>query len=103
MSKYKPPPFSWIVYAFMFVLFLTSCDSNLQATKHVNITGDFIIGAMFPIHSLVGGAQCGLGINDEDGIQNLESLLFSLEEANKHVLSEVGELQVHRHFLVIKI
>ena len=56
----------------------------------VNITGDFIIGAMFPIHNLVGGGKCGYDINDQDGIQNLEALLFSLDIVNENILREIG-------------
>ena len=56
----------------------------------VNITGDFIIGAMFPVHNLIGGGKCGYTINDQDGIQNLEALLFSLEKANEDILNGTG-------------
>ena len=56
----------------------------------VNVTGDFIIGAMFPIHKLIGGGKCGREINDQDGIQNLEALLYSLKIANSEILADIN-------------
>ena len=56
----------------------------------VNITGDFIIGAMFPIHNLIGGGKCGNLLNDQDGIQNLEALLYSLKKANTDILGDIN-------------
>lgn len=56
----------------------------------VNITGDFLIGAMFPVHNLGGGGKCGSLVKDQDGIQNLEAMLYSLKLANARILADIN-------------
>ena len=65
-------------------------QEELLQHAFANVTGDFIIGAMFPIHNLIGGGKCGRALNDQDGIQNLEALLYSLKIANTEILGDIN-------------
>jgi hypothetical protein len=50
---------------------------------YLNFSSDIMLGGLFPIHKKgEGGNPCG-DIQDEDGIQPLEALLFTLDEINR--------------------
>lgn len=69
---------------------LTMATLTNAETLKVNVTGDVIIGAMFPVHVLGDGDQCGSEINDQNGLQNLEALLFALDKVNREILNNLG-------------
>ena len=51
-------------------------------------SGDIMLGALFPIHKQgENGELCGQ-IQDEDGIQPLEALLFTLDEINRFEIKQ---------------
>ena len=65
----------------IFFLFFIS-NFSLKRCDYLNYSGDIMLGGLFPIHKRgEGGAACG-SIQDEDGIQPLEALLFTLDEIN---------------------
>lgn len=70
------------------------CTSFLtcEEVDFISINGTFIIGGMFPIHALTGGAKCASTINDQNGIQNLEAFLFARDRVNKEILKNIGKL-----------
>lgn len=51
-------------------------------SQYLTYKGDIMLGGLFPIHKKgENGSACG-AIQDEDGIQPLEALLFTLDEIN---------------------
>ena len=51
------------------------------------LSGDILLGGLFPIHKQgVDDNICGQ-ILDEDGIQPLEAMLFTLDEINRYTTS----------------
>nr|XP_022336894.1 metabotropic glutamate receptor 6-like [Crassostrea virginica]XP_022336895.1 metabotropic glutamate receptor 6-like [Crassostrea virginica] len=56
------------------------CQGQASEKKQLRIDGDFIVGALFPIHDCRNGQ-----INEQDGIQILEAAVFALEEVNKEL------------------
>lgn len=53
------------------------CRGQASEKKQLRIDGDFIVGALFPIHDCRNGQ-----INEQDGIQILEAAVFALGEVN---------------------
>ncbi|XP_053971463.1 metabotropic glutamate receptor 6-like isoform X2 [Hylaeus volcanicus] len=52
------------------------------AVAYANVTGDIVLGGLFPIHRRGnGGESCG-EIQIEDGIQPLEAMLYTIERVN---------------------
>ena len=52
------------------------------SSQYLTYPGDIMLGGLVPIHKQgEHGLTCG-GIQDEDGIQPLEALLFTLDEIN---------------------
>ena len=65
------------------IFMLTISYFPLKKCDYLNYSGDIMLGGLFPIHKRgEGGKACG-GIQDEDGIQPLEALLFTLDEINR--------------------
>nr|XP_050866769.1 metabotropic glutamate receptor 2-like isoform X2 [Vespula vulgaris] len=63
-------------------LFLASC-TFVNARTYLNVSGDILLGALFPIHGKGGsGENCGK-IKLEDGIQPLEAMLYTLQQINQ--------------------
>ncbi|XP_052759954.1 metabotropic glutamate receptor 3-like [Mya arenaria] len=75
-----------ILVAATCVSLFTRCLSQQTNNQKVDIRGDFLIGALFPIHNLHEGGTCGHVIQDQSGIQNLEALLFALNKVNTEIL-----------------
>ncbi|XP_023290686.1 metabotropic glutamate receptor 3 [Orussus abietinus] len=64
------------------LLFVTLC-SLANAGMYLNITGDIMLGALFPVHKKgSNGESCGK-IQLEDGIQPLEAMLYTLQQINQ--------------------
>ncbi|XP_031777068.1 metabotropic glutamate receptor 2-like isoform X2 [Nasonia vitripennis] len=62
---------------------LASACAVAEARAFVNISGDVILGALFPIHRKGSGSEnCGK-IQLEDGIQPLEAMLYTLGQINR--------------------
>ena len=83
---------------FIMIIHIAACFVVLASGQSlkVNVTGDVILGAMFPIHHLGDDDQCATGIHDHFGIHNLEALLFALGLANEHILNDLSK------FLTVK-
>lgn len=47
-----------------------------------NISGDVVLGGLFPIHRGTDDGQCG-DIQEQDGIQTLETAIWTLQQTNK--------------------
>ena len=64
-------------------------EKQVNQNSFVNITDkrDFIIGGLFPVFTLKGGASCGTTINE---IQHLEAMLWSIDQVNQKVLKDIG-------------
>ncbi|KAK2583346.1 hypothetical protein KPH14_009344 [Odynerus spinipes] len=63
-------------------LLLASC-TLANARTYLNVSGDIILGALFPIHGKGDlGEYCGR-IQVEDGIQPLEAMLYTLQQINQ--------------------
>lgn len=56
------------------------CRGQASEKEQLRIDGDFMVGALFPIHDCRNGQ-----INEQDGIQILEAAVFALEEVNKEL------------------
>ncbi|XP_061166350.1 metabotropic glutamate receptor 8-like [Saccostrea echinata] len=72
-----------IVYLITFACFARRCFA-LKSVKEVYIPGDFVLGALFPIHDSKDGI-CTPQVNGQDGIQILEATIFALTEVNDHL------------------
>ncbi|CAL8138072.1 unnamed protein product [Orchesella dallaii] len=84
--------FKWRFFLYLVVLMMlvvtpfpasstTTMTSSNQ--RFVNISGDFILGALFPIHRRGDSEMCG-EIQPEDGIQPLEALLYTIDKINRN-------------------
>ncbi|KAL2735883.1 metabotropic glutamate receptor 4 isoform X1 [Vespula squamosa] len=63
-------------------LLLASC-TFVNARTYLNVSGDILLGALFPIHGKGNsGENCGK-IKLEDGIQPLEAMLYTLQQINQ--------------------
>ena len=56
----------------------------VTASQYLTYPGDIMLGGLFPIHKRGEAGPCG-AIQDEDGIQPLEALIFTLDEINRLV------------------
>lgn len=87
------------MYHSMFILTYTVLTTSRVLasadTEAVIIPGNFTIGAIFPIHALTEKGSCGQTLNDQSGIQNLEAMIFSLKQANKLILGDIGKSCSH--------
>ncbi|XP_023342942.1 metabotropic glutamate receptor 2 [Eurytemora carolleeae] len=72
------PKLLWI---FLLVQYIPHISTEVP---YLTYSGDIMLGALFPIHKQgEAGELCGQ-IQDEDGIQPLEALLFTLDEINRN-------------------
>lgn len=69
--------------AFLFTYFVGHCCGQISG-KEVLIPGDFLLGALFPIHYSE-SRFCTSRINEQDGIQILEAAVFALREVNSYL------------------
>ena len=72
----------------MMMMFLMVAAMSLVSalpSQYLTYPGDIMLGGLFPIHKRGEAGPCG-AIQDEDGIQPLEALLFTLDEINRFVL-----------------
>ena len=62
-----------------------------STSQYLTYPGDIMLGGLVPIHKQGEGSQICGGIQDEDGIQPLEALIFTLDEinANPHLLPNI--------------
>ncbi|XP_023315068.1 metabotropic glutamate receptor-like [Trichogramma pretiosum] len=66
----------------VFVLFILI--AVVESEKFINISGDIVLGALFPVHAKgVNGEDCGK-IQIEDGIQPLEAMLYTVDRINRN-------------------
>ena len=58
--------------------------TDVESSEKVTITGDILLGGIFPVHQQKKGAnyRCGL-INKDRGIQRLEAMLFAIDRINQ--------------------
>ncbi|XP_046428261.1 metabotropic glutamate receptor 7-like [Neodiprion fabricii] len=60
-------------------------DEDDESSKLIRITGDIILGGIFPMHEQVPGTMgqspCG-AVKEEKGVQRLEAMLYALDELN---------------------
>ncbi|XP_066587920.1 metabotropic glutamate receptor 3-like isoform X1 [Prorops nasuta] len=64
-------------------LLLFSLIRVINARMYLNVSGDIIIGALFPIHKKgLNGENCGK-IQLEDGVQPLEAMVYTLHQINQ--------------------
>ncbi|XP_033223425.1 metabotropic glutamate receptor 8-like [Belonocnema kinseyi] len=55
----------------------------VDAKMYVNVSGDIVLGALFPVHRKgINGDNCGK-IQAEDGIQPLEAMLYTIQQINR--------------------
>ncbi|XP_014203479.1 metabotropic glutamate receptor 6-like [Copidosoma floridanum] len=63
-------------------LLIVTSFSTAEASLFANVTGDIILGGLFPIHRKGSGSKpCGK-IQMEDGIQPLEAMLYAVGQIN---------------------
>lgn len=73
---------SIIISLFLFVI--TKCEIE-NDRKLLRISGDIILGGIFPMHEQVSGrtdSPCG-AVKEEKGVQRLEAMLYAIDEINK--------------------
>ncbi|XP_043461432.1 metabotropic glutamate receptor 8-like isoform X2 [Leptopilina heterotoma] len=64
-------------------LLIALITSIADAKIYVNISGDIVLGALFPVHRKgFMGQNCGK-IQSEDGLQPLEAMLYTIEQINQ--------------------
>lgn len=68
------------ILLFLQLLLISSVDSSQKIT----LTGDILLGGIFPVHQQRKGQKnaCGL-INKDRGIQRLEAMLFAMDKINE--------------------
>ena len=73
----------------MMMMFLMVTAMSLVSalpSQYLTYPGDIMLGGLFPIHKRGEAGPCG-AIQDEDGIQPLEALIFTLDEINRLVFA----------------
>ena len=63
---------------------LTNSSANATTGKLIRITGDLMLGGIFPMHEHLSENRdypCG-AIKEEKGIQRLEAMLFAIDQIN---------------------
>lgn len=79
----------WISMKAKIYLLITVACLCVTYTKllSANYDGDIILGALFPIHERHAGKQppCGV-IQEQDGIQPLEALMYTLDYINNSTM-----------------
>ncbi|XP_035705596.1 metabotropic glutamate receptor 3 isoform X2 [Folsomia candida] len=84
------PSFEWVIKWLQLELSLLWLMASLPSSftilqnKYVDYPGDFILGALFPIHRRGSGNDVCGEIQLEDGVQLLEALLFTVDNINKN-------------------
>ena len=62
----------------------TGCNESIAKRKKLVVHGDFMIGALIPVHeqpSLGSKKVCGI-IRDQYGVQRVEAILYMLDKIN---------------------
>ncbi|XP_062578461.1 metabotropic glutamate receptor 8-like [Saccostrea cucullata] len=72
-----------IVFFVICAYFMIHCPAQAPV-KEVHISGDFVLGALFPIHGSKDGT-CTSQVNEQDGIQILEATIFAISEVNTYL------------------
>ena len=80
----------------MFLMVTTVSLVSALPSQYLTYPGDVMLGGLFPIHKRGEDGPCG-AIQDEDGIQPLEALLFTLDEINRLAASNPVSLLVFKH------
>ena len=75
----------------MFLMVTTVSLVSALPSQYLTYPGDIMLGGLFPIHKRGEDGPCG-AIQDEDGIQPLEALLFTLDEINRLAASNLYKL-----------
>ncbi|XP_074655816.1 metabotropic glutamate receptor 3-like isoform X2 [Tubulanus polymorphus] len=71
------------MYSRLFLIFALVAKLTVLADLTIaNCSGDVILGALFPVHLSDDVKTCG-EIQNEDGVQLLEAMLFTLDEINR--------------------
>ena len=67
------------------VVMVVMVDLVVATSQYLTYPGDLMLGGLFPIHKRGEAGEAGPcgAIQDEDGIQPLEALLFTLDEINR--------------------
>ncbi|XP_033763622.1 metabotropic glutamate receptor 7-like isoform X2 [Pecten maximus] len=65
----------------VFVITLCVLVNPSLGMLRANVTGDVILGGLFPIHRGTDDGQCG-DIQEQDGIQTLETAIWTLQQIN---------------------
>ena len=68
----------------MFLMVTAMSLVSALPSQYLTYPGDIMLGGLFPIHKRGEAGPCG-AIQDEDGIQPLEALLFTLDEINRYL------------------
>ena len=77
----------------MFLMVIMMSLVTALPSQYLTYPGDVMLGGLFPIHKRGEDGPCG-AIQDEDGIQPLEALLFTLDEINRLAASNPMSLLV---------
>lgn len=67
---------------FFFVAGVTICCAFVPDNQALKMDGDLLLGGLFPIHSNLQGKKC-LNIQEQDGIQALEAMKYSIKSVNE--------------------
>lgn len=61
---------------------VASFEVKIQPQKEIRLSGDIILGGLFPMHEKgTGGEICG-DLKEEKGIQRVEAMLFAIDKIN---------------------
>lgn len=75
---------SMMSMSMMFTILPDLLITLVASSDKVTLTGDILLGGIFPVHQQKKGAKnhCGL-INKDRGIQRLEAMLFAIDRINQ--------------------
>lgn len=70
----------------LLIIFFGNVHCDVESDrKLLRISGDIVLGGIFPMHEQVSGSPnspCG-AVKEEKGMQRLEAMLYALDEINK--------------------
>ena len=81
-TMHRVAPSIILIPSLLITLHLAGQGGGVRTGIYANYTGDILLGSLFPVHSFdEDNLRCGR-IQEQDGVQALEAMLFTLDKIN---------------------